>query len=149
MAKTHRRSEMEKRKSLCGAPLSVLFKALITDIFLILMPILYGVIYLLFHSREAFEQHRLLGWGVIIALHILITVAVFATKKQTPGMKLYGLRLVNSQDGSAPSIFKIGMRTLLFWVTFFSFFGWFVPFFNKAHRSLHDILARTCMHYEG
>ena len=149
MAKAHRRSETEKRKKICSAPLSVLFKALITDIFLILMPIVYSVIYLLFHSREAFEKHRLLGWGVIITLHILITVAVLATKKQTPGMKLYGLRLIGSHDGNTPHIFKIGMRTLLFWATFFSFFGWFVPFFNKAHRSLHDILARTCMRYEG
>ncbi len=50
------------------------FKAFLTDTFLITTPILYIVIYLIMGSGQEFADNRSLGWGIIFAVHFIITI---------------------------------------------------------------------------
>jgi len=42
------------------------FKAFLTDSFMLVMPIMYVVFYLVMGGREGFAEHKILGWLYIL-----------------------------------------------------------------------------------
>jgi len=125
-----------------------IFKAFITDSFMLLMPIMYIVFYAVFSGRQGFAAHKILGW-----LYILIPLAVaeilFLIKSgQTPGMKAYKLKLIFLPTHQKPPATTIILRQLLSKITFL-FFGWIILFFRKDGRNLHDLITGTALVYEA
>jgi len=120
------------------------FKAFITDSFMILMPIMYIVFYLVFDGREGFAAHRLQGWLAILIPYILITTVFLVKSGQTPGMRAYKIRAVESRTGERPSWGTALLRQILAVWDFF-LFTWILQFFRKDHRTLHEILSGTAL----
>ena len=121
-------------------------KAAITDSFMLVMPLMYIVFYLVFGGREGFSEHKLLGWIYILIPLIIIQILFMSRSKegQTPGMRAYNLALVDLKTGTKPAtgvILYRQMLTLLSLVTF----GWLTMFFRKDHRTLHELLSSTTL----
>ena len=121
-------------------------KAFVTDSFMILMPIMYAVIYLVMGSREGFAQRKLLGWLYILIPYVAITATFIAKSGQTPGMRAYNMRVVDIRSKNKPSMGQAYLRQILGLVDFF-LFTWLVGVFRKDNRTLHEILSRTTLVY--
>ncbi len=120
------------------------FKAFITDSFMILMPIMYLVFYLIFDGREGFAQHKLIGWLLILIPYILISTLFIARSAQTPGMRAYEIRVVLCTNEEKPTLSVALLRQILA-VWDFLLFTWIIQFFRKDRRTLHEILSNTCL----
>ena len=125
------------------ASLSSRFKAFITDSFLITMPILYIVIYLVMGSGKEFEQNMALGWSIILVVHALIISIFWLKNGQTPGLKAYELKLVDSKTLSRVSVLQVTIRYLTTLFSIISIFFIFTPFINRDKKTLQDIFSNT------
>ena len=125
------------------ASLGLRLKAFLTDTFLITTPILYIVIYLIMGSGEDFAQNRSLGWGIIFAVHASIILIFWLKNGQTPGLRAYEIKLVDSTTKQRVSVIQVLIRyvTTLFAVV--SIFLLFLPFFNKDKKTIQDIFSNT------
>lgn len=140
----------KKIKPTKGETASILdrIKAFITDQFMLMMPILYIVFYMIMGSREEFAQNMMMGWVYIIIPNFIIVVLFLKLKAQTPGAKAYNMQLVD-QEGNPPSTFAIILRyysQLLGFLSIAIGVGIIIlllPFFRKDRRSLHDIISAT------
>ena len=120
-------------------------KAFLTDAFMLAMPIMYVVFYLIMGGREGFEEHKALGWVyILVPLVIAQTIFMFKTG-QTPGYRSYNLTLIDESTGEKPSLFIILFRNLCAVLSLFTLFGWVIMFFRKDSKTLHDLLSNTAV----
>jgi len=123
-------------------------KAFLTDSFMLVMPIMYVVFYLIMGGREGFAEHKALGWiYILVPLVIAQTIFMFKTG-QTPGYRAYNLTLIDDSTGEKPSLFIILFRNLCAVLSLFTLFGWVMMFFRKDSKTLHDLLSRTAVIYK-
>ena len=135
------KSSSEDKWNYASAGMKV--KAFLTDSFMLVMPIMYVVFYLIMGGREGFEEHKVMGWVyILIPLVIVQTIFMFKTG-QTPGYRAYKLTLIDDTTGEKPSLFIILFRNLSAILSLFTFFGWFMMFFRKDKKTLHDVLSGT------
>ena len=120
-------------------------KAFITDSFMLLMPIMYVVFYLVMGSREGFGEDRLMGWIYILVPLVIVQTLFFTFSAQTPGYRAYNLMLIDESTGKKPSLFIIIFRNLSAILSFFTIFGWVMMFFRKDRKTLHDLLSNTAV----
>ncbi len=119
------------------------FKALLIDVFLIYVPILYAF-YFVLGSKEAFLNNTLVttfctfAFGFIQALFLRKTA-------QSPGLRAYDLYLIDKNTGGKLSFLKIILRYIIFIASFGLLFGFFVSFLRKDGLNLHDILTQSCI----
>jgi uncharacterized RDD family membrane protein YckC len=124
------------------APSSLKLKAFLTDSFMLLMPIMYIVFYLIMGGREGFAAHKAMGW-LYILIPLIIVQTIFMYKSgQTPGYRAYNLEVINDSTGKRPSLGLILFRNLSAILTMATF-SWFVMFFRKDYKNLHDFLSNT------
>ena len=120
-------------------------KAFLTDAFMLLMPIMYVVFYLIMDGREGFSEHKLLGW-LYILLPLIIVQTIFMVKTgQTPGYRAYNITLIDEHTKEKPSLFIILFRNLAAILSFFTILGWMLMFFRKDNKTLHDLLSATAV----
>ena len=117
-------------------------KAFITDSFMLLMPIMYIVFYLVMGGREGFAHHKAVGWLYIVVPYIVVTSIFLIRSGQTPGMKAYGFRLDDNSGEERVSKGRVVVRQILAIVDFL-LFGWLLMFFRKDHRTPHEIVTGT------
>ncbi len=134
-----------KNECLCNVSLLNRFKAFTTDAFMILMPLMYLVFYVILGSGEEFSHNRVLGWIYIFIPHFIIMISFWYFKGQTPGLKAYEISIVNSLTGQRPSIFSLIVRYFVTTISIILLFPFVVPFFNKNRQTLHDIISNTCI----
>jgi len=121
-------------------------KSALTDSFMLLMPIMYIVFYLVMGSREEFAQHRLEGWIYILVPFIIVQSAfMFKGNGQTPGYKNYNLKVVDIHTHKTPPLFSIVFRNLAMILSIITIFGWAMMFVRKDKRGLHDLLSNTAV----
>ena len=125
------------------APLRKRLKAFVIDSFMLLMPILYLVFYLVFGSREGFSNHMLTGWLYVIIPYGIVTSLFFNVTGQTPGYKAYDIVLHDFKSGEKPSLGIIGLRFLLFILTCATLFGLILPFLRKDRLGVYDIISHS------
>ena len=118
-------------------------KAFLTDTFLITTPILYIVIYLVMGNGEGFAENRTLGWGIIFAVHAIIILIFWLKNGQTPGLKAYDIKLVDSNTRGRLSVIQVLIRYVSTLVAVVSIFLLFLPFFNKNKNTFQDLLSNT------
>ncbi len=124
-------------------------KAFLTDSFMLVMPIMYVVFYLIMGGREGFAEHKALGWVyILVPLVIAQTIFMFKTG-QTPGYRAYNLTLIDDFTGEKPSLFIILFRNLCAVLSLLTLFGWVMMFFRKDSKTLHDLLSRTAVIYKS
>jgi len=138
-------SQKEGQHPAC-APVGLRLKAFLTDTFMITMPILYIIIYLIMGSREGFREHLAEGWLYIIVVHMAIVLLLWRLKAQTPGMKAYDLYLVDPQNGNEkPGWLKCFLRYVMMQTAILSIFGLILPFIMKGKEGLQDLVSGTCI----
>ena len=125
-----------------------ILKAFLTDSFMLLMPIMYIVFYLVFSGREGFAAHKLLGWFYILVPLAIVEILFLVKSGQTPGMKAYRMKLIFLPTSQKPPLSTIILRQILSKFTFL-LFGWIVLFFRKDGRNLHDLIVGTALVYEN
>lgn len=145
--KQKKRSESREKLSFTYPYASIgdKIKAFITDSFMLLMPILYIVFYLVMGSREAFGEEKLLGWTYILVPLVIVQTLFLTFSGQTPGYRAYNLELIDMQTGKKPAFFIILFRNLCVILSFFTIFGWVTMFFRKDRKTLHDLLSNTAV----
>ncbi len=117
-------------------------KAFLIDTFMITMPIIYIVIYLVMGSREGFREHMGQGWLYIIIPHMIIVVGLWRFKGQTPGMRAYDIKIVTFHNPKKPiTLLQAMLRYILMPISIVSIVGILLPFFRKDRQTLHDILS--------
>lgn len=120
-------------------------KAFLTDAFMLLMPLMYVVFYLVMDGREDFAAHKLLGW-IYILLPLVLAQSIFMYfTGQTPGYRAYNIILIDENTQKKPSFFIILFRNLLAILSLFTLFGWLLMFFRKDSKTLHDLLSKTAV----
>ncbi|MDY0051865.1 MAG: RDD family protein [Aliarcobacter sp.] len=140
--KTSNNSKIESPKSDL-ASLGSRLKAFLLDTFLITTPILYVVIYLIMGSGEEFAQNRSLGWGIIFAVHAIIILIFWLKNGQTPGLRAYEIKLVDSITKQRVSVIQVLIRYITTLFAAISIFLLFLPFFNKDKKTIQDIFSNT------
>jgi uncharacterized RDD family membrane protein YckC len=98
-------------------------------------------------DREGFREHMGQGWLIILVAHFAVTLAFWALKAQTPGMKAYDLYLVDTQTGEKPGLVKLAIRYVMLQTAILSFLGMFLPYLLKTKEGLHDLVSGTCIVY--
>ncbi len=136
----------EKKKSLkftISPPINRV-KAFITDTFMLLMPLMYIVFYLIMGSREEFAQNMLMGWIYIFVPHFFLITGFWYFKGQTPGYKAYDIKLVNTQLKS-PTVFQLIIRYFAFVLSTVLVAGLFLAIARKDKKTLHDLISGTML----
>lgn len=121
------------------------FKAFIIDSFLLLMPILYIVFYVILGSREGFRDNMMAGWFLVLIPHFLITTLFLYYKTQTPGYKAYNIALIDTLTLKPASFMRLFFRYILFLITIISIGVLFAPLLRKDKAAVYDILSRTAL----
>lgn len=117
------------------------FKAFITDIFMIYMPILYIATYAILGSKEALWANQGAIFACVVAYSI-ITSAIFAHNGQSLGYK-YAKIVLKKDNGKDIGFATAFVRFVIFCVSFGLIVGIFVPFVRKDRRFLHDVISKT------
>ncbi|MEA2047196.1 MAG: RDD family protein [Campylobacterota bacterium] len=120
-------------------------KAFLTDAFMLLMPIMYVVFYLIMDGREGFAQEKIVGWIYILIPLIIVQTLFFYYSGQTPGYRAYNITLIDEKSKKRPTLFIIIFRNLSAVLSFFTLFGWLMMFFRKDSKTLHDLLSATAV----
>ena len=120
-------------------------KAFLTDAFMLVMPIMYIVFYLVMGGREGFAEHKALGWLYILVPLVLVQTAFMYKTGQTPGYRAYEITLIDESTGRKPSLFIIFFRNTMAILSLFTIFGWLMMFFRKDSKTLHDLLSNTAV----
>ena len=120
-------------------------KALIIDLFMIYMPILYAMTYLVIGSAAEFRDNDLavtFSW----VLYVLIVALCTAFLGQTPGMRALEIQIVD-KEGNRPKFPLALLHSFLFLLSVFLFCGVAIPAIRRQRSTLHDwILHTTVIH---
>ena len=127
------------------APIGTKIKAFITDIFMLLMPLMYIVTYLVIGSLQEFATERLEGWIYILIPNFIIVTLFFYKSGQTPGCRAYAIKLVDSKTLDKPHFLSIVLRYYFQLFSIISIFGLLMAFFRKDRKTLHDLLSGTVL----
>ena len=125
------------------APFSSRLKAFIVDSFMLLMPILYIVFYLVYGSREGFAAHMTEGWLLILIPYGILTTLFLKRTGQTPGYKAYGLTLISLKTRQKASLYQLYIRYMTLLFTLFTLIGLFFPLLRKDRLAFYDLLSHT------
>lgn len=120
-------------------------KAFLTDAFMLLMPLMYLVFYVIMEGREDFAAHKLTGWLYILFPLILVQTIFMYFSGQTPGYRAYNITLIDENTKEKPSLFIIIFRNLAAILSLFTVLGWLLMFFRKDSKTLHDLLSATAV----
>jgi uncharacterized RDD family membrane protein YckC len=143
MEVSHISQEVEEINMTKNASVLTQIKAVITDLFMLVMPLMYISIYLILGGREGFAQNMALGWIYILLPYLVISIIFLLKTGQTPGLKAYEIKMVNSKDNKNMTISQVIVRQSLSLLITMSIIGLFLPFFRKDNKTIQDIIAST------
>ncbi|CAA6798953.1 MAG: Putative integral membrane protein [uncultured Sulfurovum sp.] len=124
-------------------------KAFLTDIFMLLMPLLYISIYLIHDGLEDIANHRLEAWAyAMVPFLLILTLFMFKDAGRTPGARAQSLKVIDFHTLDKPSLFSIVFRNFSLLFSIFIPIFWLIPFFRKDKRMLHDFLSATCVIFD-
>ncbi len=130
-----------KEKEVVYASISSRLKAFLTDTFMITMPILYIVIYLVMGGREGFRENMAQGWLYILIPHYIIVTLLWTIKGQTPGMKAYGIKVVKASNFTNINFIQATLRYIFLPISIISVIGVLIALFRKDRATLADLIS--------
>lgn len=140
--KTNSINNQEKVNTSSCASLGLRLKAFLTDSFLITTPITYIVMYLVLGGGDEFSHNRAFGWTLILGVSATIITFFWYVKFQTPGMKAYGVKIVN-EDKQRITFIQAVIRYLATLISMVSIFLMFMPFLHKEKKTFQDLISKT------
>ena len=117
-------------------------KALITDMFMIYMPIMYFITYAVMGDKDSFQSSQIAIFSGVV-LYGVVYAYLISKSGQTPGNKAYEIKVVDSQSGETISFLRALLRFAVFLLSATFLLGLFIEFFRKDNKSLHDLVAKT------
>ncbi len=117
-------------------------KAFITDMFMIYIPILYIITYVVLDGKDAFQASN---WAPFFGVLLYGFIYTFLLYKfgQTPGKKAYLIKVVDVKTEQNIGYFQAWLRFIGFLLSATLLVGLIFPFYRKDKRSLHDLIAKT------
>ncbi|KAA6231446.1 RDD family protein [Campylobacter sp. LR264d] len=118
-------------------------KAFLIDLFLLYVPLLY-ISYFILGSAAEFRKSQLsificvLGFGFLQGLF-------FLKSAQSPGLKAYGLYLIDLKTGKKLKILKIILRYFAFIISCAILFGIIISLFRKDGLTAYDLISQSCI----
>ena len=142
-ATTNNKSEQvyEEIYGQCVSPLARV-KAFITDMFMIMMPIMYITTYIIMDGKDDFQASDMAHW-VTMAIYGLIIITFWVKKGQTPGFKAYDIILVDDETKEKLGVVKATLRYIMFIISAVSIIGFLLPFFRKDKKTFQDLVMQT------
>ncbi len=137
--------EKTKRTRAKYAPITTKIKAFITDVFMLLMPIMYIVTYLVMGSLQEFQANILSGWIYILVPNFIIVFLFFWKSGQTPGCRAYSIELVDAKTGKKAHPLAIALRYYFELLSIISLVGLLMALFREDKKCLHDLLSGTIL----
>jgi len=141
-AKSNKEKAINSENNLLKASIPDRIKAFITDMFMIYVPILYILTYVILDGKDDFQASN---WAPFIAVSLYGIISSFLLYKfgQTPGNKAYTMKVVDTTTHENITFMQALLRFIGFLVGATFLVGFIVPFYRKDRRSLHDIIAKT------
>jgi len=131
----------EPAQIICTAPIHRI-KAFVTDMFMIMMPIMYITTYVIMDGAESFQGSETARWLTMI-LYGIITVLFWVKKAQTPGFRAYDLHLVDDHTKKPLGYVSAIARYMMFILSAVTIVGVLLPFFRKDKKTLQDLIMQT------
>lgn len=132
----------KKSVTLPFAKMTDKIKAFITDMFMIYMPILYVLTYVVMGGKDEFQESTLAPF-IGVALYAVIYSILLAKFAQTPGKKAYNIKVVDKKTLKNISFFRALLRYFFFLVSATILIGLVYPFYRKDRKFFHDIVCNT------
>ena len=134
----------EKQNVIPNQSCSPLFriKAFITDMFMIMMPIMYITTYIILDGKDSFQGSEMARW-ITMGVYGIIVVVLWVYKGQTPGFKAYDLILISDKTKQTLGFIPASLRYFMFIVSAISIIGILLPFFRKDKKTLQDLVMST------
>jgi len=117
-------------------------KAFITDMFMIMMPIMYITTYIILDGKDSFQGSEMARW-ITMGVYGLIVVVLWVKKGQTPGFKAYDLILIDDKTKQTLGFIPAVLRYFMFIISAISIIGVLLPFFRKDKKTLQDLVMHT------
>ncbi len=117
-------------------------KALITDLFMIYIPILYVITYAILDGKDDFQASQLAPF-IGVSLYAIIYATLVSKFGQTPGKKAYIIKIVDTKTYEKLGFFRALWRFIAFLFTATTVLGLFIQFYRKDNKALHDLLANS------
>ncbi|MDC0932335.1 RDD family protein [Arcobacteraceae bacterium] len=117
-------------------------KAFITDMFMIMMPIMYITTYIILDGKDSFQGSEMARW-ITMGIYGLIVVVLWVKKGQTPGFKAYDIILISDKDKKTLGFISALLRYFMFIVSAISIIGVLLPFFRKDKKTFQDLVMNT------
>lgn len=122
------------------SPILPRIKAFLIDMFMIAIPELYIVTYVILGGKDEFLKSHLSIFLIWLIYGIIISLFQSKTA-QSPGYRAMDIYLINLKTGKKPSFLDCFFRYVLFIV--FGPFGLLFCLFRKDRLNLHDITTKT------
>jgi len=117
-------------------------KAFITDMFMIYMPIMYVITYLVLDGKDEFQASELAPL-MAVSLYGLIYAFLVSRFGHTPGKKAYDMKIVDDKTAKNIGFFRALVRFIMFLFTAATLLGLILPFYRKDKKALHDLVCST------
>ncbi len=117
-------------------------KAFVVDMFMIMMPLAYTTTYLFMNGKDDFQGSEEARWSLSI-IYGLIIITFWIAKGQTPGLKAYNLKLIDTKTKEKISFPKAILRYLCFLFSAMTIVLAFLPFFRKDKKTFQDLVSNT------
>jgi len=117
-------------------------KAFITDMFMIMMPIMYITTYIILDGKDSFQGSEMARW-ITMGLYGIIVVIFWVKKGQTPGFKAYDLVLIDDKTKTTLGFVPAVLRYFAFIISAISIIGIVLPFFRKDKKTFQDLIMNT------
>ena len=115
-------------------------KALITDMFMIYMPIMFLITYGFLNGKDEFQSSQVAPL-VATTLYGIIYALFLSRTGQTPGKKASAIKVVAYKTQENLSFFMALARFVAFLFSATIILGVLVPFFRKDNKALHDLIC--------
>jgi len=143
-SKNEKINDQKQEQTVANQSCSPLFrlKAFITDMFMIMMPIMYITTYIILDGKDSFQGNESAHW-ITMALYGAITVTFWVLKGQTPGFKAYDLMIIDDKTKQKLGVVSAVLRYVMYLVSVISILGIIIPFFRKDKKTLQDLVMGT------
>ena len=117
-------------------------KAFITDMFMIYIPLLYIIAYIVLDGKDDFQASSEAQF-VAVALYATIYALFISISGQTPGKKAYTMQVVDAKTHKKISFLRALWRYIAFLLSATSLLGLLLPLYRKDKKALHDIMSAS------
>jgi uncharacterized RDD family membrane protein YckC len=117
-------------------------KAFITDMFMIMMPIMYITTYIILDGKDSFQGSEMARW-ITMGIYGLLVIVLWVKKGQTPGFKAYDLILIDDKTKQTLGFIPAFLRYFMFIISAISIIGILLPFFRKDKKTFQDLVMNT------